>query len=162
MYKTDKIDLEIINLLMEDGRMPSAEIARRIGGITERTVRYRINRLVAAGIIRVSAIVNPRALGYSVVADVFIEVAAGRIMEVAKQLAACEQVSYVSCSIGERDVSIQVVACSNEEVYTFVTDTIGKIPGVLKTVTSIVPVTVKDVYQWRIPKSSHKEIETIR
>jgi Lrp/AsnC family transcriptional regulator for asnA, asnC and gidA len=162
MYKTDKTDLEIVNLLMEDGRMPSAEIARRVGGITERTVRYRINRLVEAGIIRVSAIVNSRALGYSVVADVFIEVAAGRIMEVANQLARCEQVSYVSCSIGESDVSIQVVACSNEEVYSFVTGTVGKIPGVLKTVTSIVPVTLKDVYQWHIPKSSCKEIEITR
>jgi Lrp/AsnC family transcriptional regulator for asnA, asnC and gidA len=162
MYKTDKTDLEIVDLLMEDGRMPSAEIARRIGGITERTVRYRINRLVEAGIIRISAIVNPRALGYSVVADVFIEVAAGHIMDVAEQLAGYEQVSYVSCSIGESDVSIQVVANSNEEVYQFVTGTVGKIPGVRKTVTSIVPVTVKDVYQWRIPASDHPEIETIR
>jgi hypothetical protein len=30
---------------------------------------------------------------------------------------------------------------------------IGKIPGVRKTTTSIVPLVLKDVYQWRIPDS---------
>ncbi len=31
---------------------------------------------------------------------------------------------------------------------------IGKIPGVRKTTTSIVPLVLKDVYQWRIPKAA--------
>jgi DNA-binding Lrp family transcriptional regulator len=36
MYKTDKIDVAIVNLLVENGRMSYAEIARRVGGISER------------------------------------------------------------------------------------------------------------------------------
>ena len=151
MYKTDKIDSAIVDLLMRDGRMPAAEIARLIGDITERTVRYRINRLVSEGIIHISAIANPKALGYSVVADVFLDVEPGRIREVAEHLANFEHVSYVSCSIGANDVSIQVVGHHTDEVYSFVTEVVGKVPGVRKTVTSIVPVVIKDVYQWRIP-----------
>jgi hypothetical protein len=35
----------------------------------------------------------------------------------------------------------------------FVTAVIGKIQGVRKTTTSIVPLVLKDVYQWHIPAS---------
>lgn len=162
MYKIDKIDREIVNLLIEDGRMPAAEIARRIGGdITERIVRYRIEQMVKANLISISAIVNPQALGYQVVADVFVEVEPGRIEEVAKFLAEHEMVSYVACSIGERDVSAQIIAHNNTEIYQFATEVIGRLPGVRKTTTSIVPVKLKDIYQWRIPSGNteHKRPE---
>jgi DNA-binding Lrp family transcriptional regulator len=72
-------------------------------------------------------------------------------MDVAAVLAQNELVSYVACSIGENDISVQVVARNNAEVYAFATQVIGKLPGVRKTATSIVPVKLKDVYQWRIP-----------
>jgi len=87
----------------------------------------------------------------NVAADVFIEVETGRITEVANKLLEYEWVSYVACSIGERDISAQVVARDNAEVYRFATEVIGKLPGVRKTTTSIVPLVLKDVYQWRIP-----------
>ncbi len=154
MYEIDKIDIEIINLLMEDGRMPASEMARRIGGISERMIRYRIERIVKEGYIQISAITNPKSLGYLVTADVFLEVESGSILEVAKRAAEYDCVSYVACSIGERDISIQIVGHDTNEVYQFVTEVIGKIPGVRKTTTSIVPLVLKDVYQWRVPKST--------
>lgn len=154
MYEIDKIDRDIVHLLMEDGRMPSAGIARRIGDISERAVRYRIDRMVCEGVIKISAIANPKSLGYSVVADVFLEIESDSIDEVARQMTKYECVSYVACSIGEADVSVQIVARDTEEVYRFVTDVIGKVPGVRKTITSIVPFVLKDVFQWRIPESS--------
>jgi Lrp/AsnC family transcriptional regulator for asnA, asnC and gidA len=153
MSKFDKIDFQIVNLLMEDGRMPASEIARRVGGISERVVRYRIDRLVRDNFLSISAIPHPKAFGLNVVADIFIEVEPGYINEVAGNLAACENISYVACSIGERDVSAQLFARNNEEVYAFATEVIGKMPGVRKTNTSIVPVVLKDVYQWRVPAS---------
>jgi Lrp/AsnC family transcriptional regulator for asnA, asnC and gidA len=154
MYEIDKIDINIINLLMEDGRMPASEMARRIGDISERVIRYRIERIVKEGYIQISAINNPKSLGYNVTADVFLEVESNSILEVAKKAAEYECVSYVACSIGENDISIQVVGHDTNEVYQFVTDIIGKIPGVRKTTTSIVPLVLKDVYQWRIPKAA--------
>ena len=59
MFKPDHIDWEIITLLNEDGRMPSAEIARRLGDVSARTVTNRINQLTKHGIINVRAVVNP-------------------------------------------------------------------------------------------------------
>jgi Lrp/AsnC family transcriptional regulator for asnA, asnC and gidA len=154
MYKTDKIDGQIVDLLMEDGRMHAAEIARRVGNISERAVRYRIDRMIAESLIRVCAIVNPKALGMMVVADVWMEVDSDSILDVARKMTEFPQISYVACSIGETDVSVQVLGQDTAEVYRFVTEVIGKVPGVRKTTTSIVPMVLKDVYQWRIPASA--------
>jgi Lrp/AsnC family transcriptional regulator for asnA, asnC and gidA len=152
LFEIDKIDIKIINLLMDNGRMPAAEIARCIGeGISERVVRYRIERLEKEKVIRVTAVVNPQTLGYSVVADVWLVVDADSILDVAKKMTEYEGISYVACSIGETDVSVQVLAKDASEVYRFVTEVIGKTPGVRKTTTSIVPIVLKDVYEWRIP-----------
>ena len=151
MYKIDSIDRQIVNLLMEDGRMQAAEIARCIGDASERMVRYRIGNLIEKNVITVSAIVNPKALGMDVVADVWLEVEADSILDVARKMAAFENVSYVACSIGETDVSMQVLGRDTAEVYRFVTEVIGKVPGVRKTTISIVPLVIKDVFQWRIP-----------
>lgn len=151
MYQLDNIDIEIVNLLMQDGRLSAAVIARTIGGISERAVRYRINRMIEEGVIRISAIVNPKAVGYSVIADVMIEVEADSIRSVAEHLTNYACVSYVAYAIGDTDLSVQVIAHDNEEVYRFVTEVIGKTPGVRKTSTMIVPQVLKDVYQWHIP-----------
>ncbi|HAY84156.1 MAG TPA: Lrp/AsnC family transcriptional regulator [Chloroflexi bacterium] len=153
MYNIDKIDVEIVNLLLEDGRISAAEIARQIGDISERAVRYRIDRMVEEDIVRISAVVSPKALGLEIFADIWIEVESDQILEVAKKLAANENVTYVASSLGESDVSIQVVAKNPAEIYQFVTEVVRKIPGVIRTITSIVPVILKDIYQWRIPAS---------
>jgi Lrp/AsnC family transcriptional regulator for asnA, asnC and gidA len=152
MYRIDNTDIKIINLLMEDGRMSASEMARRIGDISERAIRYRIERIIKEGYIQISAITNPKSLGYSVTADVFLEVESNSILDVAKKASEYDCVSYVACSIGENDISIQVVGHDTNEVYKFVTEIIGKIPGVRKTTTSIVPLVLKDVYQWRVPR----------
>jgi len=154
MHKIDKLDIEIINLLIDNGRISCADIAHKLGYATERTVRYRVERLVKDGLIKIKAITNPIAVGYTVIADVFIEVEPGMISEVANKLVKFDCVSYVACSTGDRDVSIQIVARNNAEAYSFVTEVIGKVPGVRKTMTSIVPVILKDIYDWHIPKSA--------
>jgi Lrp/AsnC family transcriptional regulator for asnA, asnC and gidA len=154
VYELDRINRAIVDLLIEDGRMSSADMACRIGGVSERSVRYRLERLLHSGVIRVSAIVNPKAVGFGVTADVLLEVEPGHVQEVARRLAEFEQVSYVACSTGERDLSIQIYARDNEELYRFVTEVIGRVPAVRKTTTILVPVVLKDVYDWRIPNPS--------
>ncbi len=151
MYEFDKNDVQIVNMLLEDGRMPASEIARRVG-VSERIVRYRIESMVENGVIQVSAVVKPEAFGLSVKADVWLEVDSDQIMLVARKLAKLDSVTYVACGIGENDISIQVVAADTQEIYHFITEVVRKIPGVRKTTTSIVPVIVKDVYHWRVPE----------
>jgi Lrp/AsnC family transcriptional regulator for asnA, asnC and gidA len=153
MYKIDINDIKIVNMLLDDGRMSASEIARQIDGISERVVRYRIDRMIDEGIINISAIVKPQAFGLDTYADIWMEVESDKILEVANKLAEYENVTYVACSIGETDVSIQIVSKDTAEIYQFVTEVVRKVPGVRKTVTSIVPIVLKDVYQWRIPEN---------
>jgi Lrp/AsnC family transcriptional regulator for asnA, asnC and gidA len=158
MYNFDKIDVKIVNLLLDDGRMPASEIARRIGDISERAVRYRIDRMVNEGVVRMSAVAKPQAFGLTTIADIWMEVESDRILEVARKMAEFDNISYVACGIGESDVSIQVVARDTAEIYHFVTEVVRKVPGVRKTTTSIVPLILKDVYQWRVPERIMEEI----
>jgi Lrp/AsnC family transcriptional regulator for asnA, asnC and gidA len=151
MYEIDKFDLKIIQLLMKDGRMSASELAREIGDLSERSIRYRINRMVKEGKIRIRAVVNPKAFGFYVIADIGLEVESSHVQEVAEQIAKLENVSYLATSIGEKDISVQIYTKDNTEVYNLVTEVIGRLPGVRKTVTSIVPIVLKDVYDWCIP-----------
>ena len=156
MFEFDKEDIKIVNLLLDNGRIPAAEVARRVGNISERVVRYRIDRMVEEGAIQISAVVKPEALGLTIRADVWIEVESDQILDVAKELAKFDSITYVACSIGQNDISVQLVARDASEIYHFVTEVIRKVKGVRKTTTSIVPVVIKDVYQWRIPEKANK------
>ncbi len=131
--------------------MSSAEIARRLGNIPARTVSYRIEGLIEQGIISIRAIVNPLALGYEVLADVLLEVEPSRLREIAAHLAQFEQISYVALATGDHDISIQVLARHNDELFEFVTEVLGKIPGVRRTQTHLLPLKVKDIDTWLPP-----------
>jgi len=154
MAEIDIIDKKIVDILIEDGRMSSSEIARRIGDVSERVVRYRIEQMIESGVVRIGAVLNPKKLGYGVIADTKIQVESGRVLAIAKQLADFDCVTYVGCSMGEGDIGVQIVARSNEELYTFITEVLGQVPGVIKTTTMIVPLILKDIYQWTIPDSA--------
>lgn len=145
------MDFEIIALLNEDGRIPSAEIARRLGNVSARTVTNRIDALIREGIINIRAIINPEIVGYGVLADVFIETEPGRLREVAERVAEFYQVSYVACATGDTDVIISVRARTIEELYDFVIEVLGKIPGVRQTQTFLLPLKLKNIASWMPP-----------
>ncbi|NPV74964.1 MAG: Lrp/AsnC family transcriptional regulator [Anaerolineae bacterium] len=150
--KIDPVDREIIKLLLKDGRMSNTEIARHLEGVSERVVRYRIGKLIKEKVIRVSAVVDPGAIGFPVVADVWVEVEAGHAIKVAKRLAELDLVRYVSYSAGGmKDVTAQVVALNVQALYTYVDEVIGNVPGVQRTQTMLIPDVLKDVNDWVPP-----------
>ena len=153
--KIDQLDRMIVQLLQKDGRMPSSEIARQIGAITERAVRNRIRRLIDKGVINIFAEVNPKSLGYSVTAEINLEVEPNLVQEVARKLAEFDCVAYVAHSLGDKDLSIEVFTRTNAELYQFVTEIIGKLPGIKKSTTVIVPLQLKRM--WQIPMSGDND-----
>ena len=157
----DAVDRRILALLVEDGRMPAAEIARRVGKVSERSVRYRLKRLQQAGVVRICAIVNPTALGYTTIGDVAIDVAPGSLQDVADQLVDLDQVSYVAGSVGDGDLLVQVYARDPEELLRLVNEVIGAIPGVTRVRTTIVPWKLKEVCDWQVPAETVEEKEVM-
>ena len=151
MYQPDKLDWKIIALLNDDGRMSSAEIARKLGDVSARTVTNRIDILAEHGIINIRSIVNPEKVGYGVLADVFIEVNPGYVRNVAETLAEFPQISYVACATGDKDILISIRARNIEELYDFVIEVLGNIPGVRHTETYLLPLKIKTMASWMPP-----------
>jgi Lrp/AsnC family transcriptional regulator for asnA, asnC and gidA len=102
-------------------------------------------------VIRLVAVLNPTALGYDVVADIFLEVEQTRLEEIATRLAEMQEVSYVGLTTGERDISVQVFVPSIDALYRFLTEQLSVIPGVVNTTTYIVPRVLKWLHHWALP-----------
>jgi len=149
--KLDRVDREIINLLIDNGRISSTQIARLLKNCSSQFVRNRIDFLTQQRTIEIKAVVSPEKLGYFVRADIFVKSETGQTMEVAQKLAQLPIISRVACGMGG-DISIQVYGHSNEEIYQFITETIPKIPGVKKTHTNIVADLVKEFYVCHLPE----------
>jgi Lrp/AsnC family transcriptional regulator for asnA, asnC and gidA len=149
--RLDDIDRRIVAALLADGRASAAVVSRGLEGVSERAVRYRIQRLLDHQVVRVGAVVDPAAVGYSLIADVFIEVAPGSLRSVAERLAEHSRVSYVAAAIGRGDLSIQICARDDAELAELVDELVASIPGVKAARTVLVPWRLKDVHQWRVP-----------
>lgn len=151
-FTLDQTDRQILALLSSDGRASAAKISRALDGVSERAVRYRVDRLVKEGVIHIGAVVDPRAIGYDMIADVFVEVAPGEATSVAQRLVHCENVTYVASSIGNGDLSVQVCARDAEELECVVGKVVACMPGVRST--RVAPVTwmLTDTDRWRLPE----------
>lgn len=156
----DQIDWKIIALLNEDGRIPSAEIARKLGNVSSRTVNNRIKALTEEGFIDIRAVVNPEAVGYGVLADIYLEVEPGRVREIAELVAEFPQATYVACATGNSDVSISLRVRTIEELFHFVDQKLGKIPGVRRTHSYILPLKLKDLDTWLPPNVLDSTVST--
>ena len=132
--------------------MSSREMAKRIGEVSDRVVRYRIKRLVEHKVIFLQAIVNPDAVGYPVVADILIEVMPAKLAETCDKLAAMPPVAYVSAAYAGRHVSIEVNARNERELMTFLRSTLPQLDGIVNVRTMVVPHLIKDVALWEIPR----------
>ena len=69
----DDTDYQIMALLRKDGRMPYRALAKAIG-VTETTVRARVRRLEDSDTLRVVAVTDFEAAGYSMMLAVGIQV----------------------------------------------------------------------------------------
>jgi len=101
--KIDELDRKIIAQLEADGRLPVAEVGRRVN-LSAPAVADRLKRLESVGVITgYRAIVNPRALGYALTAIVRLKPAPGqlpRIPELAREVpevAECHRITGEDC-----------------------------------------------------------------
>ena len=71
--KIDKTDSEIIKMLQKDGRLSNTTIAKKLG-VSEATVRARLNRLIDEEYIQIVAVGNPIKLGFDIVGMIRFEI----------------------------------------------------------------------------------------
>jgi Lrp/AsnC family transcriptional regulator for asnA, asnC and gidA len=114
----DRLDERIITLLQEDGRMSSRVMAQRLGA-SDRTVRYRINRLVRSGAIVIAAMVDPTVIGWPISADLKISVMPQAARRVGEHLGSLNEVMYVSLNEREGMVLATILARSEPDAFNF-------------------------------------------
>ncbi len=147
----DGLDRQIVELLRANGRRSNVEIARTLG-VSEGTVRKRVDRLIAEGGLAIRALANPAAAGYGVRALLFLNVALRRVDEVGALLAAFPEVVAVHCLSGEHDLLAEVAVRSDGDLYAFLRERLAPLEGVISTRTSLIPRTIKERYEWAPPE----------
>ena len=143
----DQIDCRMIELLQKDGRIPNTDIAKEIG-ISEATVRSRLNRLIEEGYIQIVAVSNPIKLGFKIVGVLRIKVDITKIESVTRELAKLKSIWFVVHATGDSDIYTEFVAKSLDELNDVIFNKIYKIKGVVRTETSLILKYIKRRYDW--------------
>ena len=143
----DAVDRRIVQLLRHDGRRSYADIARLVG-VSEPTVRKRVDRLVQTGAIFVVARVNPAAIGFPVDAIVGVRVKRGGVQRVGERLAAMDHVAYVAYMTGGFDIFIEVFLADTEALFTFLNEDLAAIEEITDAEAWHVLRTEKFSYTW--------------
>jgi Lrp/AsnC family transcriptional regulator for asnA, asnC and gidA len=146
----DNIDLLILQILNQDARASSVEIARQVG-IPERTVHNRIRRLLEGNYFRPTGVVNPKAFGYVLAVNIFCEIDMGQTNQAVQALIEMPEISYIAISTGDQDLSLQALFQNIEAMQDFITHKLPQVPGMRRTRTVLIPRIVKDTYQWLPP-----------
>lgn len=129
-FELDDLDRTIIALLSEDGRLSASEIAGKIGGVSERTVRNRIAALLQSRMIMIGAIPDPTAMGREVQADIMFEIEPGKVDDVAIALGEFDEVGYLAATAGRFNLTAAVFVETHAALLDFCETVVGRIPGV--------------------------------
>ena len=132
--KLDPIDLRILRVLQENGRITNVELARRVGMSPPPCLR-RVRALEEAGVIRsYQTDIDPAALGYTV--TVFAQVGLGSQAE--SDLSAFEdlarswpEVRECCMLAGETDFLLKVTARDWDDYQRFLTAKLTAAPNVI-------------------------------
>ena len=134
--KIDERDRQILALLQEDARRSNASLARDLG-VSEATVRRRINSLIDESVVSVKAVPNSRKLGLSTSALIGIDVEPGKGEMVTNALKSREEVVFLGTTAGRYDLVARVLVTDLGELRKFLEEFVTKIGGVQKTETLI-------------------------
>ena len=143
----DELDRRLIAELAKNARQSSMELSRKLG-VSETTIRRRIQHLQEHGVITFTVIPDPTKLGYSIIAILALEVDLGSIDKVSESLALCPNVRYVSLCTGNHDIFIGAWFHSSGELTKFVKDYLANIPGIRKSETFVILDVRKDEVGW--------------
>jgi len=147
----DEMDRQIVNLLRKNARRSNVEIARELG-VSEGTVRKRVDRLLETNALRIVGLADPVSIGLRVRALIFVTVELAHLQSVGERLCQLAEVLSVYVMTGEYDLVVEAAFESDEHLMTFLRDSVATIPGVVATKTGHVPLVMKQQHEWAIPE----------
>jgi Lrp/AsnC family transcriptional regulator for asnA, asnC and gidA len=143
----DALDLRIIGQLQDDGRKPTAEIARALR-VPRTTVARRIERLVNDGIITIGVFANGTRIGLPVHAMILLQVAPTRYDAVVAAIVSLVEIRWVGILSGPFDLLVEAMLPSNEALRHLLLDKLARIDGITQMQTAHVLEVAKIVFDW--------------
>ncbi len=137
LRKLDAVNVRIAHHLGGDGRLSNRELARRLG-ISEGSVRQRLGRMVAGGVLRIAAQANLESQPEAFLAIVGVKIDGRRLTDCAKRIARLPSVLTTMIVTGRHDLMAVIVAPSRRTLVEFVTNELSTVPGVMDSETSVV------------------------
>lgn len=128
--QVDAMDHKILGMLQQDGRMSYRQIARELG-VSEGTIRFRVNKLQSSGALRIVVIADPFTLGYRILGFMLLKVTPGKHDEVVEAVSSWEESTYVSSLASTSDIFLQFVCRDHEHMHELLHDRLGQLEGVL-------------------------------
>lgn len=148
----DHLDHQIVDALVQDGRRPYVRIAADLG-VSEASVRQRVARLTADGVMQIMAVTNPLKLGFEVVCMLGITVDKASLEKAGEQLAALPEVTYLVACTGRFDYLVEVTCQDNRHLLEFLTHKLGDVAGIGSTESFGYLSVLKESY--RAPSTDH-------
>lgn len=138
MEKIDNLDKKILNIIMNNARIPSKDIAVECG-VSRAAIHQRIQRLIEMKVITGSGYyVDPKVLGYNTCTYIGVSLEKGSMYrDVVKQFEDIPEVVECHYTTGPYSMLIKVYAQDNQHLMRLLNDKIQHIPGVTETETLI-------------------------
>jgi Lrp/AsnC family transcriptional regulator for asnA, asnC and gidA len=125
--KLDKKDIQLVEALNQNGRLPFSKIGQSLGISTD-TVTRRYLRLIQNGYIKVSIQINPYLLGYKAILNFFLAFLSQNEMQKAiDSLSEITNVTYIAKTSGDFDVQVVALIKDIDDIF-FINNEILKIP----------------------------------
>ncbi len=116
MINIDRLDADLIKTLAENPRVGLLEVARQLG-VARGTVTARLDKLVRRGVVTgFGPEVEPAAVGFPILAFVWLEITQGRLDEAVEQLRSVPELLEAHATSGDRDLLCRVVAKDPEHL----------------------------------------------
>ncbi|MGW0801916.1 Lrp/AsnC family transcriptional regulator [Nonomuraea sp. NPDC002799] len=157
----DVLDRRLVAALQVSPRASWGEIGRAVGE-HERTVARRLQRLMAEGVVRVTAIYDDLRTGHGRPVHLHVQVRPGTAGHVAKALAERDDTRSVYSLTGAADIGCELVCPSREDLHRILSTQLPDIDGVLQTQTQVVLHTFRTVAEWHAPYLGDQEIAELR
>ena len=138
MGKIDSLDKKILEIVMNNARIPSKDVAAECG-VSRAAIHQRLQRMMDLGVITGSSYnVNPKALGYSTCTFIGVNLDRGAMYrDVVPELEKIPEIVECHFTTGPYTMLIKLFARDNEHLMELLNDKIQTIPGVSGTETLI-------------------------
>jgi Lrp/AsnC family transcriptional regulator for asnA, asnC and gidA len=137
-YEIDNIDLQILNLLMEDAKLPYTEVAKKVF-VSGGTVHVRMKKLEEMGVVLGTTLkMDYSKLGYDVTCFLGIYLMKSSLYyQVVEELRKIPEITKIHYTTGDYNIFIKIHCKDTKHLRDVLHDKIQKVDGIERTETFI-------------------------